>query len=111
MIDGQSRKLIWSKFSSNNKAKTACDLFLKAEREHATPLKVRGNMGSENRPLAKHVILLRNGSHYSYTSIRSTHKTRVNHFWRKHNTTVKDHFLEHFKNLEFLGILKTTEKI
>ena len=65
-------------------------------------------MGSE-RFLVKHMSLLHNDSRNGHTGSRPTHNSRIERFWRECSTMVKDYFLEQFRNLEFFGILKTTE--
>ena len=92
MIDGYSRKVSWLKCSNKNRVETVCELFLKAFRESVTPLKVRGDMGVENALLAKHVTLSRNSEHNSCFGGRSTHNSRIERFWREHDTTFKNHF-------------------
>ena len=80
MIYGCSQKVMLLNCSNNNRAETACDLFLKAVREHITLLRVRGNIGSENSLLAHHMTLSRNDLHNGCTCGRSVHSTRVNFF-------------------------------
>ena len=94
MIDEHSQKMLWLKCSINNKAETAYDLILKDAQENVTPLQVRGDMGVENKILAKHMILMRNSTHNGFIGARYVYNTRIDRFWREHNTTVKDHVLE-----------------
>ena len=82
MIYGCSQKVMLLNCSNNNRAETVCDVFLKAVREHANPLQVRGYMGSENRFLAKDVTLLRNYSRNGFIGGRSTHNIGIERFWR-----------------------------
>ena len=51
---------------------------------------------------------LRYPAHNGCIGGRFTNSTRIESFWRKHNTNVKDYFLEQFKNLEWLENFKTT---
>ena len=92
IIDGHSRKVVWLKYSSNNRVENACDLFLKAARDHVIPFQGRGYMYSENKLLSKHMILLCNTSHNGYTCCRSARKSRIERFGHKYNTMVKDLF-------------------
>ena len=64
-------------------------------------MQVRGDMGAENTLLANDMILLRNASHNDRIGGRSSHNTRFDSFWRS--------FLKQLRNLEYLGMLKTTE--
>ena len=109
--DGCSQKSMWSRCSSRNRVNTTCGLLLKAAREHATLLWDHNDMSSENRTLAKNEILLRSSSRNDYTCNRPTHNIRVECFWHEHSTAAKDHFLQKFRNLECLGVLKVTETL
>ena len=80
--------------------------FLKAVREHATPLQVCGCVGPENTFLANHMTLLWNASHNDCAGGRAAQNTRFDSIWRECNTTVKDRFKKQFRNLECLGMLK-----
>ena len=72
----QSKMLKWS---NGNKSETSCKLILKASRENVERLQVRGNIGSKNRLLVKHMILLRNYAHNGYLG-RSTHDSIIERF-------------------------------
>ena len=91
-----NQQILWLNFSNSNKSEIACDLFLKAARESVTLLQIRGNMGIENRLLAKHVVLLHSSRYNGHKGGRSIHNSRIELFWCEHNATVKYIFLETF---------------
>ena len=47
-VDGFSRMVVFSKCSSNNRAETAHNLFLRALTKYGRPYKVRTDLGGEN---------------------------------------------------------------
>ena len=59
-VDGFSRYIMWIKYSNNNRVNTSYDLLKEAIDEKAAPLQVRGDKGSENRLMAKHMVIARN---------------------------------------------------
>ena len=62
-MHGFSRKLVWLKYSNSNRAETECKYFLNKASSQATPLKVRGGLGTKNRLILKYVISLRISYH------------------------------------------------
>ena len=80
MTDWHSRKMLWLKWSNDNKAENACDLLLKSARENISPLKVSGKMGVENRLLAKHIILLRDSVNNGWIGRRYIQNDRIECF-------------------------------
>ena len=110
MIDGRGPKVTWSKFSNNNKDNTACDFLLKSAWECVIPLQVRGDMSSKNRSLSNYMKSLRSTSHNGCAGSGPDHDTIIERFWREHSTMVKDHLVEKIRNLDYFGMLKTTER-
>ena len=76
-VDRYSRYIIWLKCAGNNFAKTSYDYFTDVIKIHIPSIKMRGDKGSENRMIAKHMILLRNDSTGGYIGGRLTHNTRI----------------------------------
>ena len=54
--------------------------FKEAISKYVTPLQVRGNDGSKNRLISKHVVVVRNTQFQGCIGGRSTHKKRQNVF-------------------------------
>ena len=55
-VDGYSRRLMFFKCSTNNKAETVLQLFVKAVQDFGLPSRVRGDQGAENVEVAKYMF-------------------------------------------------------
>ncbi|KAA0701572.1 hypothetical protein E1301_Tti022885 [Triplophysa tibetana] len=55
-IDGYSRKIMYLKANSNNKAASVLDCFLEAVHEHGLPHRVRSDKGGENMGVARFML-------------------------------------------------------
>lgn len=55
-IDGFSRKIMYLRGNSNNRAATVLDCFLGAVREHGLPQRVRSDKGGENQDVARYML-------------------------------------------------------
>ena len=106
-VDGFSRCVMWIKCYNNNRGNTAHDLHKGAVNKNITPLQVRGGKGLENRLIAKYVVIVCNVWHRGCIGGKSTQKTRIDRFWRKHNDNVMIRFRDMFERLESLGCLDT----
>ena len=110
-VDGCSRMIIWLKCANNNRAETVHNHFIQSINEFQCPFQVRGDKGSENRLIAKHMIILRGTETRGFIGGRSTHNTRIERLWREYNNNAMDHYLATFTNLEELGILNRHDNI
>ena len=110
-VDGYSRMIIWLKCANNNKAETVYNHFIKSITEFQCPYQVRGDKGSENRLIAKHMMILRGSDMNGFIGGRSTHNTRIERLWREYNNNVMDKFSQQFKHLEQIGILDRNNNI
>jgi hypothetical protein len=72
-------------------------------------MKMRGDKGCENRMIGKHMMLLRNNSCGGYIGGKSTRNTRIERFWREHNTNVTKSFQNEFIELEELDLLEASK--
>ena len=83
-IDGFSRKIMFLRCSTNNKASTVLQLFRSAVETHGLPSRVRGENGGENTQVAQFMFNhpLRGPGKASFISGRSVHNTRIERLWR-----------------------------
>jgi hypothetical protein len=56
-IDGFSRCLVYLACVTNNRASTVCDLFINGVSTMGLPQRVRGDHGTENIAVARHMLL------------------------------------------------------
>ena len=73
---------MWLKYSNNNRGNNAYDFFKEVVDKNVTPLQVRGNKGSENILIAKHMVMLCNAQQRGCVGCKFTHDTRIERFWR-----------------------------
>ena len=104
-IDGFSRMLVYCKCSSNNKASTVYELFLKATRQFGLPSRVRSDHGRKNILVAQHMVGHRGGGRGSMITGSSTHNQRIEHLWRDLHRCVTQLFYRLFYHLEHIGLL------
>ena len=101
--DGHGRYLTWLKWSSNDRGNTSCYFIEESISKCIAPLQVRDDKGSNNRLIAKHVVMVRNGICRRCIGGRSTNNTQIERFWRECNVNVMIHFRNKFERLESLG--------
>ena len=110
-VDGCGHRVMWLKFSNNNRGNTSRDLIKEAISTCITPLKVRGDKRSENLLISKHLVMLSNRLYRGCAGGRSTHNTRIESFWREHNASVMNCFRNNFERLEDLGQLDLDDNV
>ena len=69
---------------------------------------MRSVESSENRMIAKHMILLRDNDPGGYVGGNFKHNTRIERFWCECNANIMQHFRNEFEELEELNLLDTS---
>ena len=90
-VDGFSHCIMWLKCSNNNRGNTSFDLFKEASNKCVTSLQFRGDKGSKNMLIAKHILMVHNTKHGGCVGSIFAHNTRIERFWREHNVNVVIH--------------------
>ena len=107
-MDRFSRFIAWLNISNNNKARTSYDCFKQAIQQHGALIKMRGDKGSENKMIAKHMTLLWQNNIGGYIGGKSTRNALIDCFWHEHNNNVMQKFRSEFEELEELNLLDCT---
>ena len=83
-VDGYSRRVMFLRASTNNKANTVFTLFTEAVEKIGLPYRVRGDQGIENVDVAWFMFSnsLRGPGRGSYIAGKSCHNQRIERFWR-----------------------------
>ena len=80
-IDGYSRLVVYLHCSTDNRASTVLELFVRATSEFGFPSHVRSDKGSENRLVALHVLSQLGTNRNSMLTGRSVHNQRIERFY------------------------------
>ena len=82
-IDGFSHVVVYLACNTSNTSATVLDFFKKAVVVWGLPSRVRGDMGVENRDVARFMLSLEARGHGrgSYITGRSVHNCRIEQLW------------------------------
>ena len=106
-IDGFSRLIVYLACSTDNKSATVLDLFKEGVQKWGLPSRVRGDMGVENRDVARFMLnhQARGTGRGSYMTGRSIHNSRIERLWRDVYQAVVSLFYDLFNMMEAEGLL------
>ncbi|XP_067085574.1 uncharacterized protein [Osmerus mordax] len=110
-IDGFSRKIMYLKTATNNRAATAFDFFMEGVMMFGWPYKVRADQGVENVDIARAMFTTRGTGHGSFISGKSVHNQRIERLWRDVWTAVTHVYYDVLHSLEDEGLLDLADSL
>ena len=108
-VDGFTRIPVFLKIcSTNNRAETVLDAFLKATQEYGLPSRVRSDKGGENTAVSLYMLQhpQRGPGRGSMITGRSVHNQRIERLWRDLFDGVSYIYYHLFYHLEDNGVLE-----
>lgn len=110
-IDGFSRLIVYLKCSTNNRASTVYELFLKAVHKYHLPSRVCSDEGGENVLVAQHMLEHRGPGRGSMLTGSSVHNQRIERLWRDLHSGVTRLFYRLFYYLEEHELLNISDEL
>lgn len=111
-IDGFSRRIMWLEVSSsNNNPYVICHYFVKCVKSlERLPNIIRADRGTENVNIETMQSFLRSAfdDRQSFLYGKSTANQRIEAWWSKFKQAGMNSWIEHFKDLESVGIIDTS---
>lgn len=107
-IDGYSRRVVYIRASTNNRANTVLQLFLQAISECGWPSRVRSDIGGENVDVARAMLMVRGVNRASHIAGSSVHNQRIERLWRDIFRCVCHLYYALFYEMEESGLLCPT---
>ena len=104
-IDEYSRLIVYLRCSTNNRACTVYELFLKAVQQYHLPSRVRSDQGRENILVAQHMLEHRGAERRSMITGSSVHNQRIERLWRDLHQCATKLFYRLFYYLEQQDLL------
>ena len=110
-IDGYSRLVVFIKCSTDKKADTVYDSFLRGVQCYGLPSRLRCDQGLENVRVAQHMIHHRGSERRSVIVGASVHNQRVERLWRDLHRCDTIMFYRLFYFLEYHDLLNPLDEI
>lgn len=110
-IDGYSRLVIYLQCTSNNRASTVYEIFLRAIGKYSLPSRVRSDQGLENVSVAAHMLEKRGSERRSMLTGSSTHNQRIERLWKDMHSCVTILHYKLFYFMEEQGLLSPLDEL